>query len=167
MRAEPEMAAPIETATSISAAAVAIGVAAMAMRTDRAGALPYAAWLPLQVPLVRRLMEARREAGVRAPVVALAFPDAIGPVLAAAGLAPDAGAGNVAEVAAKLAACAEHAREEVEVRLVMHHASERLAFGAFASPAGHEPDGARRARRGRRRAARRARRPGRARLGGS
>jgi hypothetical protein len=100
-------------------------------------ALAYGAWLPLQVPLVRRLMEARRDAGVRAPVVALPFPDAVGPALAADGLAPEVGAGNVAEVAAKLAAVTGAG----EVRLVMHHASERVAFGAFATLRGHEPAG--------------------------
>ena len=47
-------------------------------------------------------MEAHRAAGSPGRVVSLAFPDAVGPVLAPAGLAPDLGAGNVDEVAAKL-----------------------------------------------------------------
>jgi hypothetical protein len=102
--------------------------------------LPYSAWLPLHLRPVRRLMEARAAAGARGRVVCLPFPDVVIPVLHGVGLAPDAGAGNVAEVAAKLAALAgaAHAvrREEVEVRLVMHHAAERVAFGTFESVGG-------------------------------
>jgi hypothetical protein len=110
----------------------------------RGPSLPYAAWLPLQAPLVRRLMRARQAAGVRAIVVCLPNPDVVGPVLAPAGLAPDLGAGNVAEVAAKLGVLAStKAGEEVEVRLVLHHAAERVALGAFsrldAAARGGEP----------------------------
>jgi hypothetical protein len=98
-------------------------------------ALPYAVWLPLNLPLVRRLMEARRVAGSCATVVCLPYPDAIGPLLVPLGLAPDIGAGNVTEVSAKLAvlAAAEYSvrLRDVEVRLVLHHAVEKLAFGAF------------------------------------
>ncbi|MGI8825342.1 MAG: KR domain-containing protein [Chloroflexota bacterium] len=95
--------------------------------------LPYGTWLPLHVPLVRSLMEARRSAGVRGRVVCLPYPDVVGAVLAPLGLAPDIGAGNVAEVAAKLATLAggDTSRADVHVRLVMHHAVERLAFRSF------------------------------------
>ncbi len=97
--------------------------------------LPYGVWLPLQLSLTRAFMRAHREVGSDSRVVALAYPDGAGPVLAAEGLAPDVGAGNVAEVAAKiqLLAAAEKGcrRDEVEVRLVMHHAAERLAFAVF------------------------------------
>lgn len=107
---------------------------------ERAAGVPYAAWLPIQVTLVRRLMEARVAAGLTAPVVALPYPDAVGPVLAGSGLAPDLGAGNVLEMAAKLVTLAAHRagvpRDEVDVRLVAHHAVERLAFSAFAGLAG-------------------------------
>ena len=95
--------------------------------------LPYAAWLPLQLPLVRALMRARADGAPGAHVVCLPFPDAIGPILAAEGLAPTVGAGNVAEVAAKLEVLAG---DGADVRLVMHHASERVALSAFASLAG-------------------------------
>ncbi|MEA2279537.1 MAG: hypothetical protein QOK21_144 [Solirubrobacteraceae bacterium] len=115
-----------------------IVMAASAYTWWRPGApagLPYAVWLPLLVPLVAALMRARAAAGVAAPVVSLPFPDVVGPMLATQGLAPQAGAGNVAEVAAKLAACAVArtgaAREEVQVRLVLHHAAERSALGVF------------------------------------
>ena len=50
---------------------------------ERVGALPFGVWLPLQLVLVRRLMEARREAGIAARVVCLPYPDAVGPALAA------------------------------------------------------------------------------------
>lgn len=107
---------------------------------ERVGALPFGVWLPLQLVLVRRLMEARREAGIGARVVCLPYPDAVGPALAPLGLAPDLGAGNVAETAPKLALLAAReagvAREQVRVRLVMHHAAQRVVFGG---PAGEPP----------------------------
>lgn len=103
---------------------------------ERVGELPFGVWLPLQLVLVRKVMEARREAGVAARVVCLPYPDVVGPALAPLGLAPDLGAGNVAETAPKLELLAGAARDEVRVRLVMHHAAQRVAFGG---PAGDEP----------------------------
>jgi hypothetical protein len=109
---------------------------------ERARSLPYGAWLPLQIPLVRALMQARNAAGVSAPVVALPFPDAVGPVLAGAALAPETGAGNVLEMAAKLVTVVAErwgvAHAAVAVRLVAHHATERIAFSAFGVLAGNE-----------------------------
>jgi hypothetical protein len=103
-------------------------------------ALPYGAWLPLHVGVVRDAVRARDLAGIGARVVGLPFPDAVGPVLAADGVAPDVGAGNVAEIAAKLQLLAARAagvgREAVDVRLIAHHATERLAFTAFSELAG-------------------------------
>lgn len=105
-------------------------------------AIPYGAWLPLQVGLVRSLMRARRECGSAAPVVALPFPDAVGAVLRPLGLAPELGAGNVAEVAAKLtvlaSAVADTPPADVSVRLIAHHAVERFAFAAFSELGGAE-----------------------------
>jgi hypothetical protein len=102
-----------------------------------ADGLPYGALVPLHVPLVRDLVRARDAAGASARIVALPFPDAVGPVLAPHGLAPDVGAGNVAEIAAKLQALAARAAgcdpREVRVRVVAHHATERLAFDAFSA----------------------------------
>jgi hypothetical protein len=103
---------------------------------ERLGALPFGVWLPFQLVLVRKLMEARREAGIAARVVCLPYPDGVGPALAPLGLAPDLGAGNVAETAPKLEVLAGTARDEVRVRLVMHHAAQRVAFGGAA---GDEP----------------------------
>ena len=104
-------------------------------------ALPYGVWLPLQLSLLRTFMRAHQDVASTASVIALPHPDAAGPVLAAEGLAPLTGAGNVAEVAAKLRllTAAEQGchRDEVEVRLVLHHAAERLAFALFdAAPSG-------------------------------
>lgn len=100
-----------------------------------ARSVPYGIWLPLQIALLHTFMRAHRDTGSTSVVVALPHPDVAGPVLAAEGLAPHTGAGNVAEVAAKLrllAAAQEGcAREEVTVRLVLHHAAERLAFPLF------------------------------------
>ena len=64
--------------------------------------VPYGAWLPLQLTLVRDLVRARNESGVASSVVCLPFPDNVGPALAPLGLAPDLGAGNVTETATKL-----------------------------------------------------------------
>jgi hypothetical protein len=99
--------------------------------------VPYGAWLPLQLTLVRDLMRAKREAGIGAPVVCLPFPDGVGPALAPLGLAPEIGAGNVGETAPKLALLSGG-----DVRLVMHHAAQRYAFPSFAflgADGGEEP----------------------------
>lgn len=121
-------------------------LAADPARARQLAELPYGAWLPIHVSLVRRVMEARRQAKVTTQVVSLPFPDAVGPALAPLGLAPDSGAGNVAEVASKLQvlAASEFAIEpgDVTVRLVMHHASERIAFDAFRELSGGHRDAA-------------------------
>jgi hypothetical protein len=94
-------------------------------RDELLAARPLGIWLPLQLTLVRSLMVAGREARSRAVVVSLPYPDGVGPALAPLGLAPDLGAGNVAETAPKLARLAGPG---AEVRLVMHHAVQRVAF---------------------------------------
>lgn len=111
-----------------------------------ATSLPYAVWLPLQVTLLRTFMQAHRDVAATARVVTLPHPDVAGPMLAAEGLAPHVGAGNVAEVAAKLRmlVTAERRchRRDVEVHLVLHHAAERLAFSVFDRPH-REPEASR------------------------
>lgn len=110
---------------------------------ERLTSVPYGTWLSLQLTLVRSLMEAREASGITAPVVALSYPDAVGPVLAGGGLAPELGAGNVLEMAAKLQTlAAEHnqtPREKVDVRLIAHHSTERTAFSAFEALGGRGP----------------------------
>lgn len=140
-----DLADPEATAATLAGLEPSVAVLAASRHTwwrtpEAAAAVPYGAWLSLHVPLTRALVEARNAAGTRAPVIALPFPDAVGPILAGAGLAPELGAGNVGEIAAKLEvlAAARHgvAREAVDVRLVAHHATERHAFSAFASLGG-------------------------------
>jgi hypothetical protein len=99
--------------------------------------VPYGAWLPLQLTLVRDLVRARNDAAVAAPVVCLPFPDNVGPALAPLGLAPELGAGNVTETAMKLKLLAG---DGAGVRLVMHHAAQRYAFQDFAALGGGETD---------------------------
>ena len=111
-----------------------LGLHVVAPRTP--AGLPYAVWLPLLVPLVAALMRARAASGLAAPVVSLPFPDVVGPVLAPWASRPRRAPGNVAEVAAKLAAGAAARRRRArggQARLVMHHAAERLALGVFES----------------------------------
>ncbi|MFE0176312.1 hypothetical protein ACFWZ2_28725 [Streptomyces sp. NPDC059002] len=63
----------------------------------------FGPWLPMHLTLVHRLMQAVRSSGIQATVVNAAYPDAVGPVLAAAGLAPDLGIGDVANIVPGLA----------------------------------------------------------------
>jgi hypothetical protein len=99
--------------------------------------VPYGAWLPLQLTLVRDLALARNDAGILAPVVCLPFPDNVGPALAPLGLAPELGAGNVTETAAKLELLGGVG---AEARLVLHHAAQRYAFPDFAALGGGETE---------------------------
>jgi hypothetical protein len=54
----------------------------------------FGPWLPFHLVPARNVMRALRDLGSAAPVVNVAFPDAVNPVLAADGLAPTCGAGN-------------------------------------------------------------------------
>jgi hypothetical protein len=99
--------------------------------------VPYGAWLPLQLTLVRDLVLARNDAGIAAPIICLPFPDNVGPALAPLGLAPELGAGNVTETAAKLELLGG---EGAEARLVLHHAAQRYAFPDFAALGGGETE---------------------------
>jgi len=84
-----------------------------------------AAWLPMHVCIIQRVMMAVHQAGVDSRVINLCFPDAVNAILARQGLAPALGAGNAdllipnlqRAVAARLGG---HERE-VEVLLVAHH----------------------------------------------
>jgi len=109
-------------------------------RAEQLADIPYGAWLPVQVSLVRTLMEARRESGVAGRVVCLPYPDGVGPALRPLRLAPEIGAGNVTEDAAKLRSLAAEqagvARADVDVRLVLHHAAERISFPSVAALSG-------------------------------
>ncbi len=87
---------------------------------------PLGPWLPLQVVLAHRLMQAVARSGHATRVVNAVYPDAVNPLLAGVGLAPWVGAGNLANNVPGLrrALARQLARQldEVDVRLVMHHA---------------------------------------------
>jgi hypothetical protein len=99
--------------------------------------VPYGAWLPLPAharPRPRPRPQRRRHRRThRLPAV----PDNVGPALAPLGLAPELGAGNVTETAAKLELLAG---EGAEARLVLHHAAQRHAFPSFAALGGGETE---------------------------
>lgn len=82
-------------------------------------------WLPNHLALSYKLMQAVRQSGLSIRVVNAAFPDAVNPVLATAGLAPDVGAGNIANIIPTLQRGVAHlcgaSFEAVEIRLVAHH----------------------------------------------
>jgi len=59
----------------------------------------FALQLAAQLPLVRTLMQALRELRMACPVINCSYPDATHPILAAEGLAPTVGIGNVAIMA--------------------------------------------------------------------
>lgn len=92
----------------------------------------YGPWLPMHLVPTMLTMRAIRLAGSEATVVNAAYPDAVHPALAAVGLAPDIGIGNVANnVPAIRVAVADRlgcSAREVDVRLVAHHyVSHRLS----------------------------------------
>jgi hypothetical protein len=87
---------------------------------------PLGPWVPLQLVLVHRLMQAVARSGLAIRVVNASYPDVVNPVLAGAGLAPWIGAGNIANnVPGLRGALADHLGclpGEIDLRLVMHHA---------------------------------------------
>ena len=76
-----------------------------ALRTVQSGAAQavlkggFALQLAAQLPVVRTLMQALGELGMKCPVINCSYPDVTHPVLAADGLAPTVGIGNVAIMA--------------------------------------------------------------------
>lgn len=59
----------------------------------------FALQLAAQLPVVRALMQALRELGMKCPVINCSYPDVTHPILAAEGMAPTVGIGNVAIMA--------------------------------------------------------------------
>lgn len=82
-------------------------------------------WLPHHLALARKLMLAVRESAIDCRVVNVAFPDAVNAALAGAGLAPMAGAGNVANAVPTLRRAAALMLgapvEAVQARFYAHH----------------------------------------------
>ena len=85
----------------------------------------FGPWLPLHLTLVLKLMRARAQTGLGFPVVNVAFPDAVNPVLGCLGLAPTCGAGNSdllwAGIRAAVARRAEVPIGSVQLSLLAHH----------------------------------------------
>jgi hypothetical protein len=92
----------------------------------------FGPWLPMHLVPVMQAMQAIRRAGSRAVVVNAAYPDAVHPALAAVGLAPHIGIGNVANNVPALRHSAGAILgidpTAVDIRVVAHHyVSHRLS----------------------------------------
>jgi NAD(P)-dependent dehydrogenase (short-subunit alcohol dehydrogenase family) len=82
-------------------------------------------WLPMHLVPAYHLMRAIKHSGIKTLTVNTAFPDAVNPVLDKAGLAPDVGIGNVANLIpatrmaiARFASCTP---DQVQVKLIAQH----------------------------------------------
>ncbi len=96
--------------------------------TPGSGAIPFGGYISLQLAPMRILQARIAEANLDSLWIAASFPDVINPVLAACGLAPFCGIGNVQEPIAKICsrvAAVHHVEPAaVSVRLVAQHAFE-------------------------------------------
>ncbi|TFY86473.1 hypothetical protein DYL59_22080 [Pseudomonas kairouanensis] len=85
----------------------------------------FGPWLPMHLTLMHDLMQAVKASGIKAKTVNAAFPDAVNPILARVGLAPDIGVGNVANlipaVRFAIARLLECPPGDVQVRLYAQH----------------------------------------------
>ncbi|WP_406466489.1 hypothetical protein OH738_00630 [Streptomyces hirsutus] len=107
---------------------------------QRLYAANYGPWLPMHLVPTMKAMEALRMAGSAAVVVNAAYPDAVHPVLAAAGLSPHIGIGNVANNVPGIRASAADQLgmdvAEIDALLVAHHyVSHRLSRRGDSGPA--------------------------------
>lgn len=84
----------------------------------------FAAQLPAQLPLLLNLMRSARAVDFRGAIVNCSFPDLTHPVLAAVGLAPTVGTGNVSMIRARVCAVLRERSTSAapEVRVLAHHA---------------------------------------------
>lgn len=85
----------------------------------------FGPWLPMQLTLVYKLMQAVGETGLDVRVVNSAFPDGVHPVLAKIGLAPTIGIGNVANPIPAIRSSVAHrlrvSMKDVKIFLVAQH----------------------------------------------
>ncbi|KQM53472.1 hypothetical protein ASE80_25470 [Pseudomonas sp. Leaf15] len=85
----------------------------------------FGPWLPMHLTLMRDLMQAVKASGIATLTVNAAFPDAVNPILARVGLAPDIGVGNVANlipaVRLSIARLLKCSPADVEVMLYAQH----------------------------------------------
>ncbi|WP_339541288.1 hypothetical protein [Pseudomonas sp. RA_5y_Pfl1_P24] len=85
----------------------------------------FGPWLPMHLTLMHCLMRAVKASGITTKTINAAFPDAVNPILARIGLAPDIGVGNVANlvpaVRFSIARLLECAPADVQVQLYAQH----------------------------------------------
>jgi hypothetical protein len=85
----------------------------------------FGPWLPMQLTLVHKLMQAVKQTGLDIRVVNSAFPDGVNPVLHQVGLAPTIGIGNVANpvpaIRASIASRLGRSMKDVSVFFVAQH----------------------------------------------
>ncbi|WP_460136997.1 Rossmann-fold NAD(P)-binding domain-containing protein [Pseudomonas sp. S1_E04] len=85
----------------------------------------FGPWLPMHLTLMHNLMQAVKASGIVTRTVNAAFPDAVNPILARVGLAPDIGVGNVANlipaVRFSIARLLECSPTDVRVQLYAQH----------------------------------------------
>lgn len=100
----------------------------------------FGPWLPMHLSLNYNLMRSIRDAGIKPKVVNAAFPDAVNPILAQVGLAPDLGIGNVSNIIPGLtfaiSSLTDIPADDLQVRLVSQH-----YFSHFVPRAGHKGNG--------------------------
>lgn len=82
-------------------------------------------WTPMHIVLVRRLMKAVREAGLESVVVNASYPDVTNAALAAEGLSPTVGIGNIANAVPGIRLAAAHLLscdpQRIDVRFFAQH----------------------------------------------
>lgn len=85
----------------------------------------FGPWLPMHLTLALKLMKAVKAVGLDVPVVNVAFPDAVNPVLARLGLPPTCGAGNSdllrAGIRVAAASRLQLPLEDIQVYMLAHH----------------------------------------------
>jgi hypothetical protein len=116
--ADYEPALIIQCATLLSPFALAKSTCPAAKAVLQGG---FALQASAQLPAIRNVMLARRSLGLTCPVVNCSYPDLTHPVLAAEGLAPTCGIGNVAIMAMRFERLIQGANSG-RLRVIGHHA---------------------------------------------
>lgn len=92
---------------------------------ERLDQAQFGPWLPMHLTLMHCLMQAVKASGITLKTVNAAFPDAVNPILARVGLAPDIGVGNVANLVPatrlSIARLLECSPADVQVQLYAQH----------------------------------------------
>ena len=95
-------------------------------------------WTPMHLVLTRRLMKAVKQSGVKTHVVNASYPDVVNAALAAEGLAPSIGIGNIANTVPVLKYAAAHVLNQdpaaIQIRVFgQHYFSYRMPSSGTAS----------------------------------